>query len=168
MSKSITIRTVQGIGDIFWVYQKLAPHFDVINLTILCVSMSTIQTRAREFCGMLPKVGAVTYQQVSSSAYHRVAQGRFPLVDVLRRAPGPLDYAVNDPLEQGTNLRAIDPEYPIDEFVDMGLPATAERGDYLCVYVSGTNRSPSVWTPQKWVWAIRRVAAYLATKQVVR
>jgi hypothetical protein len=29
--KTITIRRVQGVGDVFWVYQKLSPLFDVIN-----------------------------------------------------------------------------------------------------------------------------------------
>jgi hypothetical protein len=156
--RTISINTVQGIGDIFWVYQKLAPYFDTINLNILCVDTGIIQTRARAFCKMLPKVGAVTYQKVDGRTYNRVAQTRFAMSDVLHRAPGPLDYAVNSPLETGVNLRDVDPEYPIEEFVDMGLPATVERGDYLCVFVSGTNRTPSVWTPAQWGVAIRQVA----------
>ena len=166
MPKSITVNTVQGIGDIFWVYQKLAPHFDVVHMNILCIDLGPVQLRAKPFCAMLPKIGNVTYQKVAPTVYHQLAQARFAMADVLRRAPGPVDYAVNAPLEAGINLRGIDPGSAVDEFVDLGLPATVERGDYLCAFVAGA-KGPQVWPATRWLDVIKKLAQRMETKQVV-
>lgn len=160
MSKTITINTVQGIGDLFWVAQKLLPHFDVINLNILVLDMGIVQTRAREFCSMLPKVGEVRFVKVSGAEYHRVAQTTY----ALPVANG--DYAVNAPLERGINLRDLDGGAAIAEFVDMGLPASVERGDYLAVFVAGA-KNPTLWTPATWVRAIKRLAQHLDTNKII-
>ena len=166
MPKSITVNTVQGIGDIFWVYQKLAPHFDVVHMNILCIDLGPVQLRAKPFCAMLPKIGNVTYQKVAPTAYHQLAQALFAMADVLRRAPGPVDYAVNAPLEAGINLRDIDPGIAIEEFVDLGLPATVERGDYLCAFVAGA-KGAHLWTPSEWGLAARKLMARLGITRVV-
>src|ERR1019366_10818143 len=148
MSRTASINTVQGIGDIFWVYQKLAPYFDTININILCLQPTAVQLRAESFCKMLPKVGDVTHTQVSRDAYKRVTEGMYKLSDVLN-ASGPVDYAVNAPLERGINLRDIDPETQIEEFVDIGLPKHLEQEDYLCVFVSGQQHS-LCWNVLQW------------------
>ena len=166
MPKSITVNTVQGIGDIFWVYQKLAPHFEVVHMNILCIDLGPVQLRAKPFCAMLPKIGNVTYQKVAPTVYHQLAQARIAMADVLRRAPRPVDYAVNAPLEAGINLRDIDPGIAVDEFVDLGLPETVQRGDYLCAFVAGAKGS-QVWPAARWVDVIRKIAGRMSTKQIV-
>ncbi len=163
MGNSITINTVQGIGDIFWVYQKLAPHFDTINMNVLCVDTGPVQLRAQAFCRMLPKVGTVNYVKVPGEAYHKVAQTTYRLPIANGRV---VDYAVNAPLEIGINLRDIDPGAAIEEFVDMGLPATVERGDYLCAFVAGA-KGPTLWPPEQWGLAIRKLMVPLDVKRVV-
>ncbi len=165
MPKSVSINTVQGIGDIFWVYQKLAPYFDTININILCLQPTTVQLRAESFCKMLPKVGAVTHTQVSRDAYKSVTEGVFKLSDVMN-ASGPVNYAVNAPLERGINLRHIDPETQIEEFVDLGLPKYVEPDNYICVFVSGQQHS-LCWTPSQWVQTIKKLAIHLKTKRIV-
>lgn len=160
----ITINTVQGIGDIFWCYQKLSPHFDRINVNVLCLSQSAVQHRARPFLRMLPKVGAVQYVEVPGPRYKAVASMWPNLADVLREG-GTVDYAVNHPLEQGVNLREIDPGAAVADFVDLGLAPTVERGGYLCVFVAGSRNSQN-WTPAQWVVAIRRLCARLGTDHV--
>lgn len=167
MPSAVTVNTVQGIGDIFWVYQKLAPYFDRINLNVLCIGGDQVQTRARAFCRMLPKVGEVNYVRVTIPAYHLVAQTRYAISNILRSAArGPLDYAVNSPLERGVNLRDIDPGTQIAEFVDLGLPADVPREDYLCAFVAGA-KGPTVWTAQQWADLIETLAQRLGVARIV-
>jgi hypothetical protein len=161
----VSINTVQGIGDIFWVYQKLAPYFDTINVNILCLQPTAVQLRAESFCKMLPKVRDVTHTQVSRDAYKRVTEGMFKLSDVLN-ASGAVDYAVNAPLEHGVNLRDIDPETRVEEFVDLGLPPQVGRANYLCAFVSGQQHS-LCWMPDKWIHAIKLLTKRLNTDRVV-
>ena len=165
MPRTVTINTVQGIGDIFWVYQKLAPYFDVINFTIFCVGLTAVQTRAKAFCKMLPKAGAVEYRQVQDPVYHQLARTRFQLVDVLT-ANGEVNYAVNAPLEIGIRLRDIDPGSRIEEFVDLGLPSQLQGTDHLCVFVAGASGN-AVWNPQQWLTAIKKLAEKIPTRNIV-
>lgn len=166
--RSTTLTTVQGIGDLFWVYQKTAPHFDAIDLNILCIDMaSPIQRRAEAFCGMLPKVRRVRYRKVTSPDYDAVAHTHHRVADVIASAPGPSEYAANAPMEQGIALRDIDPGYPIEEFVALrGVPTSPPaREDYLCVFVAG-GKSPITWLPAQWVPVVRRLADRVGTRNV--
>jgi hypothetical protein len=164
MPRTVTINTVQGIGDIFWVYQKLAPYFDIINITVFCVGLTAVQTRAKTFCKMLPKVGAVEYRQVPDAVYHQLARTRFKLADVLA-SNGAVNYAVNAPLEIGIKLRDIDPGSQIEEFVDLGLSSQIQRTDHLCVFVAGASGN-AVWTTQQWLVAIKKFAERLQTRNI--
>lgn len=163
--KSVTINTVQGIGDIFWIYQKLSPYVDELNLNILCTRpQSAVQQRSREFCAMLPKVGAVNYVRADIDEYNRVAATRVEIERVVD-ARGVVDYAVNRPLEQGVNLREIDPDYQIAEFIDLGLPASVEQDDTLCAFVSG-EQNDRCWPASRWVDAIAKIAQRIGTMRV--
>jgi hypothetical protein len=157
--RAVAINTVQGIGDLFWSYQKLAPHFDRINLHILCRSFSPIQQRAAAFCRMLPKVGAIAYVRVTAAHYQRVARSRYALAAIRRaaRARPAVDYAVNAPLEQGIPLADIDPGEPVERFVDLGQPRAVEPGDYLCAFVAGAKRD-DIWSAPQWADIIARLA----------
>ncbi len=164
MRASITINTVQGIGDIFWCYQKLAPHFETININVLCLALVTLQLRAKSFCSMLPKVGTTNFIVATPEHYRRVASSRYALADLMRATK--TDYACNAPLEQGIALRDIDPGYDVAESVDLGLTAYATQEDYVCAFVSGT-RNPTCWNDVKWVEFIAAVASKLGTRRVV-
>ena len=57
--KNITILTAPGVGDIFWVYQKLSPHFNEINIIISILESPTghpQDTRSLPFVKTLPKI----------------------------------------------------------------------------------------------------------------
>lgn len=162
MPKTITINTVQGIGDIFWCYQKLAPYFDVININVLYLEATAVQLRAKAFCHMLPKVGTVGYVKVPAPEYKRITKSRFALPD---GSVPIVDYAVNAPLEHGVNLRELDHDTRIEEFVDLGLPTSVDQDDYLCVFVSGTQNH-LCWKPPTWLAAIRQLAARLDLKRI--
>lgn len=164
MGKTVTVNTVQGIGDIFWVYQKLAPHVDAINLNILVINEGAIQVRARAFCGMLPKVAKVEYVHVPLARYHAIARRRYAVAPVIESASA-ADYAVNARLEQGVGLREIDPGYAIEEFVDLGLPETVEQSDYLCAFVAGAQNA-LCWGADRWVDAITKIARHIGTKRI--
>lgn len=165
--RTVTINTVQGIGDIFWVYQKLAPYFDVININILCLGLSPIQTRAKAFCEeMLPQVGDVTFKQVDGVTYNRLVQGRFKLPEQANgSADHAVDYAVNASLESGINLRDLDPGSQIEEFVDLGLPARVMREDGLCVFATQADGNQR-WTVAQWLHAIKTLAGKLRTTKI--
>ena len=165
MPRTVTINTVQGIGDIFWVYQKLAPYFDVINLVICCIGFSNVQIRAKAFCKMLPKVVGIEYRQVGPMVYHQLACKRCTLASVLT-SKGAVDYAVNAPLEIGIKLRDIDPGSRIEEFVNLGLPAQVQRTDQLCVFVAGSSGN-EVWNVEQWLVAIKKLADKMQTKSIV-
>ena len=165
MSKAISINTVQGIGDIFWCYQKLAPYFDTINLRILCVDNGPIQQRAKEFCTMLPKVGTVEYACVPHQVYNKLAAGSYSLAHVLQANGTRVDYAVNAPLEKGVRLRDIDAGSNLEEFVDLGLPVHVPREDFLCLFVAGSKNS-RVWKPEQWVSAAVKLSARIGNQAI--
>jgi ADP-heptose:LPS heptosyltransferase len=98
------------------------------------------------------------FRKVPRSEYQRLARSRFSVQSVIG-ARNPVDYTVNAPLEAGVNLRDIDAHSKLDEFVDLGLPASVEREDYLCLFVAGA-KSINVWKPD--VWA--KHAMYLARR----
>lgn len=148
--RSITISTVQGIGDIFWTYQKLAPHFDEINLKILVISDHEVQYRAQEFTSMLPKVVSCRFEHVDLNFYNSVAHGTFHLEDLNYQDDVP--YCVNAPLERGIRLEAIDgPHFWVEVpvLLQYKKPAPWEFPPYLCMFVA-PNPNDYVWTPSQW------------------
>lgn len=165
MSRQIVVNTVQGIGDIFWVYQKLAPYFDDLFLNVFCVDPNNVvQRRSEAFCKMLPKVRRVLFRKVRTEDYHKLARGRFSIAAVLRSS-GPVNYAVNAPLESGINLRDIDPDSRLEEFVDLGLPGVVDQEDYLCLFVAGL-KSVNVWRAERWARLAEKLALRLDTNEI--
>ena len=167
--RTVTINTVQGIGDLFWVYQKLAPYFDVINMNVMCldsVGLTPLQTRAKEFCGMLPKIGEVKFKLVSSGSYQHFVRNRFGLPVVNGIPHNVCDYAVNAPLEMGINLRDIDPGSQLDEFVDLGLPTSVAKDDSLCVFATMADGAYGRWNVAQWLHAITLAARKYDTKRI--
>jgi hypothetical protein len=153
-----TLNVVQGIGDTFWVYQKVAPHVDCVDFNIMYVGDKDlnggIQQRALAFLRLLPKVGEVKLLSVSSERYAKTAETRFSLRDVLLRATATglaVDYACNRPLEEGVKIADIDPELCLQEVVPLceeALPLPPRP--YSVLYVSHATGLPGFWDPAQW------------------
>lgn len=146
--KTITIDTVQGVGDIFWAYQKLSPYYDLIHFKILVTSADPVQQRAVDFIKLLPKVGRVEFAMVPSEHYLQVVRMRpnLPLAHAHE------NYAVNNWLEGGTRLDVIDPDAEVEWGVQFKLdPALKFHGNGVCMYVSGSSRHyHDKFSPQQW------------------
>lgn len=162
--KSITLNVCQGVGDIFWVYQKFAPHFDEINFCITHVSSGAkkIQHRANNFLRLLPKIKNISFRVVSSQIYDKLASSRFSMKEIMEKyqeGERIFDYACNYPLEQGIRIEEIDSNYKIEEstnIVSENYPLQFNSKEYVVVYVSGTTMQTDVveklklWNPKKW------------------
>ena len=147
MSRTITVNTVQGIGDIFWVYQKLAPYVDTINWRIWVVSDSPVQYRSREFLSLLPKTGTVKFPLVELAKYHELARTSHPLQEVLKHDA--VNYAVNYALEQGNDFYTMDYSYTPLARVELRCGSPRPIDDVLCLFVSG-SRLDYVWSTEQW------------------
>lgn len=155
--KTITVETAQGIGDIFWVYQKLAPYCDKIHLRILAVGHDKVQKRAEPWVKLFPKISKVDYRIVTSKHYDRVAHGTYPFKQVLRSIASDqrFEYCCNRPMELGTRLDQIDQGYKVEWSVPLQInEANLVPPRYLCVFISGStrNRGPNLqlWSTAQW------------------
>ena len=189
--KEITVNTVQGIGDIFWVYQKLSPYFDKINLNILCTRFDIVQQRSKAFAKMLPKVESFTFMKVSDSTYSELAKSNVKIDQILESYQSFIDgkplefintefdslligaesatvnYAVNYPLENGIHICDIDPHRLVEEYVSLsGVPDCVRAEDYLCLFVAG-SKNDKLWTPKLWVELVDRLMPLLNLKKIV-
>jgi hypothetical protein len=170
-TKRIRLNVCQGVGDIFWVYQKFAPYFDKIDFCILHLDggHAKIQTRSVPFLHLLPKTCEVLSKVVPGEEYTAVAQGHFPMGEILKRyeehvASGQTevftcDYACNKPLEEGIRIEDIDPGYLVEDTVAIQCtecPLAFDPGTYTTLYVSGGTNDPiavlmnQIWLTEHW------------------
>lgn len=166
--KSCIVNTVQGIGDIFWVYQKISPFFDQIHLRILITDeLDPVQRRSLPFCQMLPKVASIKFERTSSYIYTEIAKGKFNLQEILDRGFQQFFYACNKHLEEGVRIEDIDPSLPLERFVDLKLspPGYNVKEPYLCAYVSG-NKWEKSWNDKVWAENIRLTADKIGVKNI--
>lgn len=166
MREALTLNVVQGVGDVFWVYQKFAPHVRRLDLNVMVTVKPgeepnyTVQTRALPFISLFPKVGSVTVETVPSERYAKTAKGIFRMADILYR-DGPSDYACNRSLELGVRLEEIDPNLEVEECVALpeeDAPVPAEP--YLLVFVSQSASMKiapeyGVWSVESWARMLR-------------
>jgi len=158
----------QGIGDIFWVYQKLLPFFDKIHFHIAATNPDdTIQKRSVHFVASWPKVVGCDMRRVTQSVYDKTINGKHRLVDILAHVNGPKAQAkeyyigFNRWLEDGVRLEQIDPGFPVAWGV--GLPeeeAPVPYDDFVTLYVSGT-KAQFVWGMEGWERLTRAIYAKL-------
>lgn len=164
--EELTLNVVQGIGDIFWVYQKFSKHVHRINFNIVVTVPSNhpayaIQHRAIPFLKLLPKVGEVKIVTDQHSRWAAAMQGYFPMKDILKQDIA--DYACNYKLEQGVRIEDIDPAYAIEECVPLPEePASVPNSGYLAIYASRTTMLENalefgVWDVEHWVQLIRLI-----------
>lgn len=158
--EKIRLNVCQGVGDIFWVYQKFSPYYEKIDFCIRQVpnNPGKIQNRAIDFLKLLPKVDLVTTKEISHERYNFLASNVFSMKNIFQRNKLTNDYSCNYLLEQGVKLREIDPEYPIEETVDIRIDSCPLAfSDFITIYVSGGTSDSNitnlhkVWTPNQWV-----------------
>ena len=151
VQKVITVRTVQGVGDVFWVYQKLSPFFDVINFVIcVCDLDCPVQKRVLPFLKLLPKAGKFKLKLVTNKYYDYLAKQKKTInivMDEYRHNIFPIEYAVNSWLESGVRIEKID-NYPIEEYVDLKYEyINLPFDEYIVLYISG-NKISKEWHPE--------------------
>lgn len=166
--KIIKLNVCQGVGDIFWVYQKFAKHVDLIDFSITQVNgnKGKIGTRAVDFLRLLPKVRNIETNFVTDMDYKRLCEGYFPMKDLISKIgdDGFYNYSCNRSLEDGIRIENIDSDYDIEETVPIlcngfFLPYTC--GEYVTLYVSGSTMDKevssrlSLWDASKWSKFIR-------------
>lgn len=154
------VQVAQGLGDIFWVYQKLSPYFEKINFNISVIGKDSIQKRSEDWLRLLPKCGKVNLKIVTSENYDRMISGRYKVQDVINRfnaGEREIEYCCNRPLEEGVRLEDIDP-LPPEWGVPLVYPALpVPFREYVTLYVSGTTKSPiaardyGIWSVDQWV-----------------
>lgn len=141
------IDVVQGVGDLYWVWQKLVHHVPVLNLNILTTGDSEVQVRAVEFMKLLPKVKRVTVKRVHQDIYNRVCVSRRQVKEVTDVGG---EYAVNRPLEEGIRLEDIDPGVSVEWTPGFKIP-TSQLWRHSILYVSGSKPGHTeVWSAAQW------------------
>lgn len=158
----VTIRTVQGLGDIIWVYQKFAPYFRKLNFTIyITKDGDEVQRRCANWMRIFEQTGTVDFEVVPSKVYHKAAHHFYRLQDSLDdyKAGRPVEYAVNGWLDNGIKLDEIDPGAVVQHDINIKqtrLPTLPP--EYLALYVShgsaivANQKNPSVgvWSCEQW------------------
>lgn len=148
--KEITIYTAQGIGDIFWVYQKLYNYFDFINFKILAIANDAVQHRAISFVSQWHKVKSVEYVYVSEARYHNELKVFKKMNDIVNTQNQ--YYCINNWLESGVRIEEID-SYEVAQNIPMPtLDPVFEFSKYNLFYCSGAvNKSLDwLWDDNKW------------------
>ena len=152
----ITLKTVQGVGDIFWVYQKLYNHFDVINLIICVTDLNCpVQKRVLPFLKLLPKVEKFKFELVSTEYCNHLSKIKKTMPELLNEwnnnNNAVFEYAVNKWLEDGVRINEID-SYSVLENVslihkEINIPYKSK--EYIILYISG-NKISKEWQPEKY------------------
>jgi ADP-heptose:LPS heptosyltransferase len=154
-----TICTAQGLGDIFWVYQKLSPYFDKFNLGISILSTDKVSFRSFDWMKLFPKIVDVSPYMMSGDEYQKLSQTKWTVEEVLKlREEGEdeIDYCCNAWLEAGVNLYEID-DRPIEKTVPLHVePFELPYKEFVTLYVSGATKNhgaviQGAWNVDKWV-----------------
>jgi len=161
----ITARVPQGVGDIFWCYQKLIPHTKKISFKIVVTSLDcNIQKRSGQIVASWPGVESVEFVQVAFKEHVKLYSTVYDLDKILAKKSKviEIDYSLNTLLDDGNALELID-SHPVQYDVELPLDAiTGMPKEYILFYVSGTTNSAAavknlkLWTHQQWADMIRK------------
>lgn len=163
----ITLNVPQGIGDIFWIYQKFAPHVDRIRFNVMHFGVAPlgIQMRALDFLKLFPKTQSAEPLEVTEARYERVWRSYFPMKNIFehfKHGHLSFDYGCNRKLEQSVRIEAIDPDYRIEETVPLTVePAGLPFKKYVTAYVPGAVVHE--WAVEKGMWPVSRWADLIFT-----
>jgi hypothetical protein len=156
MCNEITIKTVQGVGDIFWVYQKLYNHFDIINFIICVVDLNCpVQKRVLPFLKLLPKVKHFKLELVSSKYYDNLAKIKKTIPELLNEwshnNKKVIEYTVNKWLEDGVRIDQIDSYSIVDNvnLINTHVDIPYNTKEYITLYISG-NKISQEWQPERY------------------
>lgn len=151
----IRVTVPQGVGDIFWVYQKLAPHYSTIDFDLGMVNVNVIEDRSVEIMPMFPKVGKCWRRPMPQDDYNELV-ARKDSFDSVRKSwesgVASASYSVNRSLEEGVRLEAID-----GKEVQWDVPLRTDRAPipftrFATLAVSGGTLSVAqVWSVDQWV-----------------
>ena len=163
--REITLQVCQGLGDIFWVYQKFSPYFDKINFAVCVLEKTPIQLRSLEWLECFPKVGKSFAHVVNSEEYSSLFENFSSMkvaIDDWEKS-GIVAYSCNRWLETGTRLEDIDP----GSLVEWSVPMKTEAFDlpfeeYATVYVSGSTSNPALKNDPKFnIWSVDQWILYI-------
>lgn len=160
IGEEVTIRTVQGLGDIIWVYQKLAPYFRKLNFTIYVTKDDPVQRRCADWMRIFEQTGTVDFEIVPHKVYHKAAHHFYRIQDCFDdyKAGKPVEYAVNGWLDNGIKLDEIDPGAMVAHDINIKQERIATPPEYLALYVShgsaivANQKNPrvGVWSCEQW------------------
>lgn len=160
LEPGLWVQVAQGLGDIFWVYQKLSPYFETLNFQISIINNTSIDRRSEEWLKLLPKVGHVRCKLTTPEEYVKLIEGKHHVGHVIEqwsKGVREVAYCCNRPLEEGVRLEDIDefaPEWNVPmNFKNFPTPYR----EYVTLYVSGTTKAPNaardygIWTVDQWL-----------------
>lgn len=162
----VTIRTVQGFGDIIWVYQKFAPYFRKLNFTIYITADDPVQKRCTDMLRIFEQTGTVNFEIVPSKVYQKAANHFYRLQDALDdyKAGRPVEYACNGWLDNGFKLDEIDPGAVVAHDIKIKQIKISAPQNYLALYVShGSMVKSNMNNPRLGLWDCETWARF-ATK----
>jgi hypothetical protein len=136
----------QGLGDIFWVYQKMAPNYDVLDFNICILKENQVQRRSVDWLKCFPKVRHVKTCLTSEGKYYNLSRRRSKYHDRW--------YCVNRYLEEGNRLEQI--AGPTQWNIQLKETQVKVPNKYLTCFVSGA-RKVALWQPCQWIELIQRL-----------
>lgn len=155
----LTIVTPQGLGDIFWIIQKLKGN--TLHLKIPIIVSDRLQQRAAEWLDIFPSISTVEFVPISSQCYEYFLASSNLLVD----KAAPQYFVLNSQLEEGIRLEAC---WPTDTtWWNIDLPEQSLRGktakEFDILYVSKSILDPyprldpkhGVWEPKTWAHFVK-------------
>lgn len=164
--KHIIATVPQGVGDIFWCYQKLKPHCEKISFRIAVVGNSDpIQSRAENIIASLPDVLSVSLTVLNRADYAALINGVFDLSKIQRIRNADeiaINYSVNKKLDNGVRLEDID-QYPVMYDIDLVKKPSEFDFKYAAFYVSGstsnshTAKKLGLWDAKMWASIIKKI-----------
>lgn len=164
-----------GMGDILWVYRKVAPHVDRINFFINYHTDDIVSPKIRLWPQRLPKVELVLHKLVSIDDYYKLTESSVSLSEVVHRAqsnePSSVNYCVNYWLQKGINLEKIDLA-PVEWHFKLDIPTNINANVWTNSYIFYVPEMPrhiveqGYWTLEKWEQFILGFLEKYGTKNV--
>jgi hypothetical protein len=145
----ISVTTAQGLGDIYWAYQKLAPYFSQINFNIASFEGDTYKTatRAVDWMKCFPKVNQIQIKKIAvaqaDALFHQYAR----IMDALEayQRQEEVFYVQGQWLAEGVRLENIDPGSKIEwDFELLHESYSLPFSEYTILYVSGAGETAPV------------------------
>lgn len=165
MNKKVAyVKSPQGLGDIFWCYQKIYNYFDEIHFQVYVTDdQNTLEMRSMKLFDGFPKVGSTTAEVAVPDLVYQLQRKIIKLDDILKPdSPDVMEFEfiVNRWLEMGNYLEDLDVHHKVAWDIDLPKnPVEGLPSDYILLYVSGDTRklNKSVWQLVDWVNLVRKV-----------